>query len=162
MKHAKLADMVKGWFVGDFAPVVLRSADVEVAVKHYEWIRRGLVAAGMEPSTYNIALAWNSGLQAATSRRAPASSGSGWSSSFPASSFARSSNSPIRVCRWRPERRIEPRKPCNFSGIVPCVVPNPGGRAVPNVEVTDGNGNVALSITPAVARMSDFQQLVLR
>jgi len=49
-----------------------------------------------------------------------------------------------------------------FSGIVPCVVPNPGGRAVPNVEVTDGNGNVALSITPAVARMSDFQQLVLR
>lgn len=46
----------------------------EVAVKHYEWIRRGLVAAGMEPSTYNIALAWHSGLQAATSRRAPAAS----------------------------------------------------------------------------------------
>lgn len=35
MKHAKLADMVKGWFVGDFDPVVLRTADVEVAVKHY-------------------------------------------------------------------------------------------------------------------------------
>lgn len=35
MKHAKLADMVKGWFVGDFDPVVLRSAAVEVAVKHY-------------------------------------------------------------------------------------------------------------------------------
>ena len=35
MKHAKLADMVKGWFVGDFDPVVLRSSAVEVAVKHY-------------------------------------------------------------------------------------------------------------------------------
>ncbi len=35
MKHAKLAEMVKGWFVGDFDPVVLRTADVEVAVKHY-------------------------------------------------------------------------------------------------------------------------------
>ncbi len=35
MKSAKLADMVKGWFVGDFDPVVLRTADVEVAVKHY-------------------------------------------------------------------------------------------------------------------------------
>jgi quercetin dioxygenase-like cupin family protein len=35
MKHAKLADMVKGWFVGDFDPVVLRSTAVEVAVKHY-------------------------------------------------------------------------------------------------------------------------------
>jgi hypothetical protein len=35
MKHAKLADMVKGWFVGDFDPAVLRTSDVEVAVKHY-------------------------------------------------------------------------------------------------------------------------------
>lgn len=35
MRHARLADMVKGWFVGDFDPVVLRTSDVEVAVKHY-------------------------------------------------------------------------------------------------------------------------------
>ena len=27
--------MVKGWFVGDFAPSVLRSAACEVAIKHY-------------------------------------------------------------------------------------------------------------------------------
>jgi hypothetical protein len=27
--------MVKGWFVGDFAPAVLRSTACEVAVKHY-------------------------------------------------------------------------------------------------------------------------------
>jgi mannose-6-phosphate isomerase-like protein (cupin superfamily) len=35
MRHARLAEMVKGWFVGDFDPVVVRSAAVEVAVKHY-------------------------------------------------------------------------------------------------------------------------------
>jgi hypothetical protein len=27
--------MIGGWFVGDFAPVVLRSAEVETAVKYY-------------------------------------------------------------------------------------------------------------------------------
>ena len=27
--------MVKGWFVGNFEPVALRSTEVEVAVKHY-------------------------------------------------------------------------------------------------------------------------------
>ena len=46
----------------------------DVAAKHYDWICRGLLAAGMEPSVYNIALAWNSGLQAVTTQRAPRSS----------------------------------------------------------------------------------------
>jgi hypothetical protein len=46
----------------------------DVAAKHYDWICRGLLAAGMEPSVYNIALAWNCGLQAATTQRAPRSS----------------------------------------------------------------------------------------
>ncbi len=36
MKHARLETMVKGWFVGDFDPTLLRSKDVEVAVKHYK------------------------------------------------------------------------------------------------------------------------------
>ena len=36
MKHAHLNDMVKGWFVGDFDPTLLRSKDVEVAVKYYK------------------------------------------------------------------------------------------------------------------------------
>ncbi len=35
MKTARLDDMVKGWFVGDFEPNVLRSKDFEVAVKRY-------------------------------------------------------------------------------------------------------------------------------
>jgi hypothetical protein len=43
----------------------------EVAVKHYEWLRRELQEAGIDPSPYNIALAWNSGLTAVTSGRVP-------------------------------------------------------------------------------------------
>jgi uncharacterized cupin superfamily protein len=35
MKIAKLQDMTKGWFVGDFEPTLYRTQDVEVAVKHY-------------------------------------------------------------------------------------------------------------------------------
>ena len=35
MRTARLDDMVKGWFVGDFSPTVLQTGDVEVAVKSY-------------------------------------------------------------------------------------------------------------------------------
>jgi hypothetical protein len=42
-----------------------------VAVRHYEWLKRGLERAGMRVSTYNIALAWNGGLEAAIRGRAP-------------------------------------------------------------------------------------------
>ena len=36
MKTAKLEDMVKGWFVGNFEPSLLKTNDVEVAVKSYK------------------------------------------------------------------------------------------------------------------------------
>lgn len=36
MKKARLEQMTKGWFVGNFEPTVLRTAEVEVAVKHYK------------------------------------------------------------------------------------------------------------------------------
>lgn len=36
MKTAKLEDMVKGWFVGNFEPSLLKINDVEVAVKSYK------------------------------------------------------------------------------------------------------------------------------
>lgn len=36
MKTYRLDDMTKGWFVGDFDPVVLRTDAAEVAMKHYE------------------------------------------------------------------------------------------------------------------------------
>lgn len=49
-------------------------------------------------------------------------------------------------------------RPGALIGIVPCIVPDGGGRAVPNIEVTNGAGDVLLLINPAVARMSQFQQ----
>ena len=36
MKHARLADMTGGWFVGDFQPSCLQTRACEVACKHYE------------------------------------------------------------------------------------------------------------------------------
>ena len=36
MKLNKLKDMTKGWFVGDFEPSLLRTQDVEVAIKKYQ------------------------------------------------------------------------------------------------------------------------------
>ncbi len=36
MKTAILEDMIKGWFVGNFEPTLLRTNDVEVAVKSYK------------------------------------------------------------------------------------------------------------------------------
>lgn len=44
-----------------------------VAVRHYEWLRRGLIRNGLEDSSYNIALAWNGGLMAAVQGRASSS-----------------------------------------------------------------------------------------
>ena len=35
MRFAKLNEMVKGWFVGNFNPTLYRTSDVEVAVKRY-------------------------------------------------------------------------------------------------------------------------------
>lgn len=36
MKHFRLDDMVKGWFVGGFEPTALSTQDCEVAVKKYQ------------------------------------------------------------------------------------------------------------------------------
>lgn len=54
-----------------FAQALDRDASDAVAVQHYEWICRGLQRAGLPVNAYNIALAWNGGLQAAVSRRSP-------------------------------------------------------------------------------------------
>jgi quercetin dioxygenase-like cupin family protein len=35
MKHSKLDEMFKGWFVGAFEPTALSTSACEVAVKHY-------------------------------------------------------------------------------------------------------------------------------
>lgn len=36
MNTAKLDSMVKGWFIGNFDPSIIRTNDVEVAVKEYK------------------------------------------------------------------------------------------------------------------------------
>ncbi len=41
-----------------------RKASDDVAVRHYEWLKNGLVRAGIEITPYTIALAWNGGLTA--------------------------------------------------------------------------------------------------
>lgn len=35
MKTAKLSDMTKGWFVGNFEPTLYKTNEVEVAIKSY-------------------------------------------------------------------------------------------------------------------------------
>lgn len=55
-----------------FSRAVVREQADAVAVRHYEWIKDGLRDAGIDPSSYNIALAWNCGLGAVKSGRIPA------------------------------------------------------------------------------------------
>lgn len=54
-----------------FQRALERAMSDQVAVTHYEWLKRGLENAGLPASPYNIALAWNGGLDAAISGRSP-------------------------------------------------------------------------------------------
>jgi hypothetical protein len=51
-----------------------RAAADEVAVRHYEWIKHTFERAGVEPSAFNIAMAWNCGVDAVVNGRIPAAS----------------------------------------------------------------------------------------
>ena len=57
-----------------FCDALDRQVSDEVAAKHFEWLRRGLARGDCEPTTYNIALAWNAGLGSVLRQRAPARS----------------------------------------------------------------------------------------
>jgi hypothetical protein len=54
-----------------FSQALDRTVADDVAVRHYEWLRRGLEAARVPVTPYMIALAWNGGLTAAVAGRAP-------------------------------------------------------------------------------------------
>ncbi len=54
-----------------FNLAVIREHADEVAVQHYEWIKRGLTRAGIDPNPFNIAMAWNSGLGSVLKGRVP-------------------------------------------------------------------------------------------
>ncbi len=55
-----------------FAQALDRSASDAVAIQHFEWISRSFTRAGVSVTAYNVALAWNGGLQAAIKGRVPA------------------------------------------------------------------------------------------
>ena len=55
-----------------FSLATQREAADEVAVIHYEWIKRSLEKAGVDPSAFNIAMAWNTGVDNVVNGRAPA------------------------------------------------------------------------------------------
>jgi hypothetical protein len=55
-----------------FAEAIDRKASDEVAIRHYEWLKATLARGGVEPTAYNIALAWNAGVNAVLKGRAPA------------------------------------------------------------------------------------------
>lgn len=57
-----------------FQQALNRDASDEVALRHYEWLKRGLVRSGLAPTPYNIALAWNGGLTATVRGRVSAAS----------------------------------------------------------------------------------------
>lgn len=48
-----------------------RTTADEVASAHYEWLKGQLNQAGVAPSTFNIAMAWNCGINAVLSGRIP-------------------------------------------------------------------------------------------
>ena len=54
-----------------FRQAIQRTVADEVAVKHYEWIKRTLERAGAEANVFNIAMAWNCGVDAVLRGRAP-------------------------------------------------------------------------------------------
>jgi hypothetical protein len=54
-----------------FSQAIQREAADEVAVKHYEWIKESLENAGIDASPFNIAMAWNSGVNNVLKGRVP-------------------------------------------------------------------------------------------
>ena len=57
-----------------FYEAVNRQYSDEVAIRHYEWLKGGLEQAGVAPTPYNIAMAWNAGLDAVIGHRIPSAS----------------------------------------------------------------------------------------
>ncbi|MDD2763383.1 MAG: hypothetical protein PHE83_05350 [Opitutaceae bacterium] len=64
------------WFMHTkkpFALAVQREHADDVAIRHYEWIKRGLERNRIAATPYNIALTWNAGLDRVINDRVPAS-----------------------------------------------------------------------------------------
>lgn len=57
-----------------FRNALVREHADRVAVAHYDWLAQQLRRNGLQANTYNIALAWNAGIGAVVSGRAPSAS----------------------------------------------------------------------------------------
>lgn len=57
-----------------FHQALNRAESDTVAAAHYDWLAEGLERNGVPATAYNIALAWNAGLSATVSGRAPRTS----------------------------------------------------------------------------------------
>jgi len=57
-----------------FYEAINRQYSDEVAIKHYEWLKEGLAHAGLDATPYNIAMAWNAGLDAVIGHHVPSAS----------------------------------------------------------------------------------------
>jgi hypothetical protein len=101
-----------------------------IAVTHYEYLKRGLRAAGLAPSTYNIALAWNSGLSAAINGTSPrvshqyATRATNLASTFVASAAAKVQTPVVAAPAPKPVEPIVKPDVIYFAGLTP-VEPGP-------------------------------------
>ena len=122
-----------------------------VAVQHYEYLKRGLRAAGLTPSTYNIALAWNSGLGAVINGTSPrvahqyATRATNLASSFAVSSAAKAPAPFVSAPAPKPVEPIAKPDVIYFAGLTP-VEPGPTvnfqwfGSSLPVARVPDFTG----------------------
>ena len=55
-----------------FSEATRREAADEVAVQHYEWLKRTLTKSGVDANAFNIAMAWNCGIDNVLKGRVPA------------------------------------------------------------------------------------------
>lgn len=63
----------------------------------------------------------------------------------------------VAALQFTPKRDKKGDKVGDVATIVPCVLPAPGGRAIPSVEVVDRlTGHTTLFANPAATRMTDF------
>lgn len=67
VRHDRTAELRAAGRKGPFT-------DREIAEAHVRWLERNLMAAGVDPSFFNIALAWNCGFDRTIRGRAPETS----------------------------------------------------------------------------------------
>jgi hypothetical protein len=107
-----------------FALAVERQHSDDVAVRHYEWIKRSLLNSGINPTPFYIALAWNAGIGQVVSGRAPAS----------AYEYASQVNNLVGVLKARQIGASEaPRLAGPSAGVAETAEPEPtcGGALIP-------------------------------